>query len=565
MPRNWECDQLPIIQTRNDLKPQKKFSTARHATHTVARRSPRLHLCGAAWETLLQQVGAIHTEKEHQSDQCDQYYRMNDHPFYLFRSAARAILIRRSYLAILIMSGLTNHWLKRLTESRKPAYLTIPDLIEEDLATGRLRPRDRLPGLRDLADALHLNYTTIARAYAEARKRGLLDARAGSGTFVRGRTQTLPLAGGSSVEMSMNMPPEPPELAARLRESAASLLASTDPYRLLRYQDFGGTPPDRAAGREWLKQRLPNCDEHTVLVSPGIHSVLVALVSQLTRAGQTICLDTLAYPGIKAIASQLGVRLQGLARDEEGPLPHAFEALCKSERPAAFYCNPTLQNPSTLTLSTIRREALVDVALRYNVPIIEDDAYAMLPQTSPEPLATLAPELTFYMTGFAKTLGAGLRIAYVSAPTARHAQRIAGALRATTVMPSAFTSALATQWINDGIAHEMLSAIRAEANARQAIASQELEAWHFDAHPNGFHLWLPIPQPCHWSAPELALQLRNRGIAAVAGVAFSTDGNPPNAIRVCLGGPQDRNDCREALRQIADMLDDPHQLHMPMM
>jgi DNA-binding transcriptional MocR family regulator len=463
------------------------------------------------------------------------------------------------------MNGLTNHWLKRLTESRKPAYLTIPDLIEEDLASGRLRPRDRLPGLRDLADALKLNYTTVARAYAEARKRGLLDARAGSGTFVRGRTQTLPLAGGGSVEMSMNMPPEPPELAARLRESAACLLADTDPYRLLRYQDFGGTPADRAAGREWLRQRLPHCDENTVLVCPGIHSVLVALVSQLARAGDTICLDTLAYPGIKAIASQLNVRLQGLARDDEGPLPHAFEALCKSERPAAFYCNPTLQNPSTLTLSAIRREALVDVALRYNVPIIEDDAYAMLPQTGPAPLATLAPELTFYITGFAKTFGAGLRIAYVSLPTARQTQRIAGALRATTVMPSPFTSALATQWINDGTAHVMLSAIRAEANARQLIASQELEAWHHDAHPDGFHLWLRIPQQCNWSAPELALQLRNRGIGAVAGAAFSTDGNPPNAMRVCLGGPQDRDDCREALKQIADMLEDPHHLHMPMM
>ena len=84
------------------------------------------------------------------------------------------------------MASLTHHWIRKLTESRKPAYLLIPELIEEDLASGRLRPRDRLPGLRDLADELQLNYTTVARAYAEARKRGLLDSRAGSGTFVRG-------------------------------------------------------------------------------------------------------------------------------------------------------------------------------------------------------------------------------------------------------------------------------------------------------------------------------------------------------------------------------------------
>jgi DNA-binding transcriptional MocR family regulator len=462
------------------------------------------------------------------------------------------------------MNQPAHHWIRKLEESRKPAYLTIPDLIEEDLASGRLRPRDRLPGLRDLADLLSLNYTTIARAYAEARKRGLLDARAGSGTFVRGRTQTLPLAGGSSVEMSMNMPPEPPALAARLRESAASLMRGADPYQLLRYQDFGGTAADRAAGREWLRARVPDCDVDTVLVCPGIHGALVALVSQLARPGEMICLDSLAYPGIKAIASQLGVRLQALPRDEDGPLPHAFEALCKSEKPGGFYCNPTLQNPSTLTLTRQRREALADVALRYNVPIIEDEPYGMLPPDAPPAMAALAPELTYHVTGLSKTLGAGLRIGYLKAPTPRQTQRIAGALRATTVMPSPFTVLLATRWIDDGTAADVLVAIRNEASARQAIAVDELREFAFDADPNGFHLWLPVPPMCDWSASELALQLRNQGIGAVAGAAFSTDGNPPNALRLCLGGPQGREDCREAVRRVADMLADPHHLHVTM-
>ncbi len=461
------------------------------------------------------------------------------------------------------MSSPTHHWIKRLAEIRKPAYLAIPDLIEEDLATGRLRPRDRLPGLRDLADELSLNYTTVARAYAEAKKRGLLDARAGSGTFVRGRTVTLPLSGGSSIEMTMNTPPEPADYAAHLRESAARLMANSDPYQLLRYQDFGGTPADKAAGAEWLRRRLTHCSPDNVLVCPGIHSALVALVSQLASQGATICLDTLAYPGIKAIAAQLGVRLQALARDDEGPLAHSFEALCKTDKPAALYCNPTLQNPSTLTLTRRRREALADVALRYSVPIIEDDAYAMLPQQAPDTLASFAPELTYYITGMSKNLGAGLRVAYLHAPTPRQAQRLAGALRATTVMASPFTVSLATQWVADGTAQEMLSAIRSESKARQAIAARVLGASSYDAHPDGFHLWLRIPREGGWSASELALQLRSQGIAAVAGAAFSTDGNPPDAMRVCLGGSKNRSECERALRVIAETLEHPHLLHSP--
>ncbi len=307
------------------------------------------------------------------------------------------------------MNSPTHHWIKRLADIRKPAYLAIPDLIEEDLATGRLRPRDRLPGLRDLAEELALNYTTVARAYAEARKRGLLDSRAGSGTFVRGRTATLPLAGGSSIEMSMNTPPEPPDYATRLRDSAARLMAACDPYQLLRYQDFGGSAADKDAGAEWLKRRVPHCDAQNVLVCPGIHSALVALVSQLARPGGTICLDYARLP-----------RHQGDRRATRRAPAGACRATTKarSRMPSKRSARPTnrarsiairrLQNPSTLTLTHKRREALADVALRYSVPIIEDDAYAMLPQSAPDALASLRAGTDLLRDGIIEELRRGL-------------------------------------------------------------------------------------------------------------------------------------------------------------
>ena len=98
-----------------------------------------------------------------------------------------------------------------------------------------------------------------------------------------------------------------------------------------------------------------------------------------------------------------------------------------------------------------------------------------------------------------------------------------------------------------------------------AIATRVLGEWSYDAHPDGFHLWLPIAGVGGWSSSELALQLRNQGIAAVASAAFSTDGNPPNALRVCLGGSKNREECEEALRIIAETLEHPHHLHSAIM
>ncbi len=457
------------------------------------------------------------------------------------------------------------HWRRRLEAGQQPAYLLIAELIAEDLKNGRLSPRDRLPTLRELATALNLNYTTVARAYAEARKRGLIDSRPGTGTRVRGSSPGLPLRGGSGAEMSMNMPPEPEDAAllARMHDSAAALMAQADLSSLLRYQDFGGSAADKAAGVAWLKPLLPHADTRRLLVCPGIHSVLAALMSLLARPGELICVEALAYPGLKAMATQLGVVLHALPLDEEGLSAEAFEQACKTLKPRALVFTPTLHNPTTLTTSRARREALADVALRYAVPVVEDDAYGMLPQQGLPPLATLAPELTYYVTGFSKCLGAGLRVAYVSAPGERQAQRLAGALRATTVMASPVTVTLATRWVEDGTAAMVLQAIRSESEARQALAHHHLARHGLPGPAEGFHLWLPLAQ--RWSVVELASYLRTRGVGVVASAAFATDADPPDAVRICLGGPMNRDGCGAALRLIADTLDHPGHPHATVM
>jgi len=459
------------------------------------------------------------------------------------------------------MPHLAARWRRRIESVDRPAYLLIPDLIAEDLRDGHLTARERLPTLRDLAQALALNYTTVARAYAEARRRGLIDSRAGTGSFVRGQDRSLPLRNGTGAEMTMNLPPEPADaaLVAKLRDSAAEVMAGADLYGLLRYQDFGGTPEDREAAVHWLRRRISGIGTSRVLVCPGIHSVLTALISQLARPGEMICVDSLAYPGLKAIAAQLGVKLHAIGLDENGPDVGAFEHACKTLKPKAVYCNPTLLNPTTATMSVARREALADVALRFSVPIIEDDAYAMLPRRKLPPVATFAPELTYYITGFSKCLGAGLRSAYVCAPNERTSQRLAGALRATTVMASPVTNAMVTHWVQDGTAEAVLAAVRDESIARHELAQKHLGRYGIAAQPEGFHLWLPLTSA--WSPVEFASYLRLQGVGVVASAAFSTDGNPPDAVRVCLGGPIGLDDCERALQLIAETIEHPLHPH----
>ena len=76
-------------------------------------------------------------------------------------------------------------WAPVLQGREGPKYLAIADAIAADVAAGRLAPGDRLPPQRDLAGRLALDFTTVARGYVEAGKRGLVESVVGRGTFIR--------------------------------------------------------------------------------------------------------------------------------------------------------------------------------------------------------------------------------------------------------------------------------------------------------------------------------------------------------------------------------------------
>lgn len=467
-------------------------------------------------------------------------------------------------------------WLPLIRTSEKPRYLAIADVIAEDLRNGRLAPGDRLPPQRALADALELDFTTIARGYNEAQRRGLIESRVGNGTFVRGPAPAVgdaeaarepvaqpvapcqPAVRGPrrrrAADLSMNLPPEieDPALLARMRQGLTEV--AEDLVDLLRYQEFGGLPEERQAGADWLARRGLTAPVERLLVCPGTHSALLAVLGSLAKAGDVLCAEALAYPGLRGLAAQLGLELVGLPMDGEGILPDAFAEVCRTRAPKALYCNPTLNNPTTITSPADRRKALIEVARRHNVAIIEDDAYGALPVGGPPPLAALAPDLVFHIGGLSKSLGAGLRIAYLVVPEARRIWQLSAYLRATTVMASPLTAALATRWITDGTADAMLDAVRAEAAARQRVARALLPVTDTGSKPEAFHLWLPLPPD--WSRSSFAATLRAADIGIVVSDAFAVSGPPPEAVRVCLGGGS-AADIRSGLDKIAHTLSQP--------
>jgi DNA-binding transcriptional MocR family regulator len=454
-------------------------------------------------------------------------------------------------------------WHTTLDRSAGPLYRCIADAIARAVARGDLKPGDRLPPHRILAVELGVDLTTVTRAYTEARRRGLLDATVGSGTFVSaGIRAGMALAGGEPpplVDMSMNLPPQPgdPTLRALLQDGLAELLRDADIATLMAYRAGAGSVADRTAGAAWLSPVLGEVDPDRVLVCPGAQSALTAVLTAIARPGDAVITEPQSYPGFLALAAHLDIRLVGVPVDGDGILPAELERACRRIRPKAVYCIPTIQNPTTATMPLERRHALAEIAHRFQVPVIEDDPYGLLTRAAPAALASMAAGACYVGT-LSKIASPGLRTAYLVAPDRHQAGRLAGAVRATSLSTVPLMTSLVTSWLCDGTAARLRDAIRVEATARMALARQILPEGSLRAHPEGLHAWLTLP--AHWHRGDFCAHVRRLGVALVPSDAFTVETHAPeagrpipvaNAVRIAIGAAADRDGLRRALSAVA--------------
>lgn len=445
-------------------------------------------------------------------------------------------------------------WLPDLKGRSGAVYRALHQAIEEAIGAGTLQPGDRLPTHRMLAEALGVDLTTVTRGYAEAQRHGLVEATVGRGTFVRA---DAPMQRGGKrtalVDMTMNLPPLPadPTLRNLVQDGITRLFRQQDTASLLSYRWGAGSAEERAAGAAWLQPTLGVVDPARVLLCAGAQSALLAVMSSLARPGDLVLAERIAYPGVRALTAQLNLRLGAVDMDGQGMLPDALDVACRERAPRLIYCNPTIQNPTTATMSEARRQAIVDVARRHGVPVLEDDTYGLLPAVRIPALAALAPDLVHHVATTAKTLSPSLRIAYAVVPGEAEASRIMAALRATSLMASGLLSGLVTMWIRSGQAGELLAAIRAETSLRQSIARGILGD-DAAAHPEGLHVWLTLPP--HWRSADFTVYVRHRGLAVVPCSAFASEGPAPNAVRISLGAASSPGVLEEALKPLPSVL-----------
>lgn len=440
-------------------------------------------------------------------------------------------------------------WLPRLAGNKGPRFLQIADALQAAVADGSLRPGDRLPPQRQLAAQLDVDLTTVTRAYDEARRRNLLEGRGARGTYVAAPKVELT----SVLDLSMNTPPPPDgvDFDDLMKQGLSQVLMRADNELLMTYHLGGGSDSDRKAGASWLAPMFGHLDSAQLVVCPGAQAAIAALILALTRPGDVILAEPTTYPGLRAAATQFGRRIIAVETDRHGMLPGMLEEACRRHEPGLVYLNPTLQNPTAITMPERRRRELAGIAKRCNVRIVEDDPYWLLADAPPPPIATFAPDHVYYISTLSKCLTPGLRVAFVLVRDPHERERFLAALRSFALMAAPLTAALATQWILDGSADGLLKGVCKEARLRHRMA-RDILAGRYSGLGDGLHVWLELP--AYWNSAQLARAADSYGIAVTPAEAFATGSGAVNAIRISLGSIKDRARLQAGLQRLSHLL-----------
>ena len=342
------------------------------------------------------------------------------------------------------------------------------------------------------------------------------------------------------------------KLAATLKSLADSgnLIES-----VLRYTPQPGMlEPHQIASAEWLKQWIPDVDKERVFLTNGAQHALALACLSAAVPGETVIAENLAWFGIKAIARSFGINLQGVEMDTEGVVPEALEALCREYTPRALFCSPTLQNPTTATMSLARREAIVNIARKYDLIIVEDGVFDYLAKSTPPALTTLAPDRAFYISSVSKSIGAGLRSGLMYIPE-RMFDQVAGHNRAMLICVPPLMCDIISTWFMDGSARSMVEWQCAEFSMRRKFAHEAFKdiatikceaSW----------VWIDLPEP--WTPGQFAATAAELGINIWPSERFTIGRTlPPHSVRISLGGFGSRSDIERALGQLAECLTKP--------
>lgn len=449
-------------------------------------------------------------------------------------------------------------WIPDISKADGPIYVAIANAIEEDIGAGVLGRGDRLPPQRELAYQLGVTLGTVTRAYREAERRRLLRGETGRGTYVAPETQAVsPLVpleeDDPSYDLGRNF--AYPHLNPDLSQGLVRLSRTPGISRLNGFAPSEGLRAHRETGALLFEKFGLEADPDQVALTCGAQHGIQVVLQALFRPGDAVAVDAFTYPSILNSAPHLGLRLVPVAasRTSDGFFgamkPEALEEAVRQQGVKGVFLMPNMQNPTTHTMTLAEREALVEVARRCDIKIIEDDPYTLFVTERLPAFGALAPERTASIASISKLISPGSRIGFVHVPGA-YRGAVRNLIGESTWMASPITAELIAGWVRDGTLEKALAAKRWANRKRFELAADRFGRDNLQGMDEKVFGWLRLPENLDPDVVEAALS--HQDVTVLAARHFQAGGQASAPyLRITFGSIADDDAYREAIDRVA--------------
>jgi 2-aminoadipate transaminase len=383
--------------------------------------------------------------------------------------------------------------------------------------------------------------------------------RAGAG---EGLVAILALAGARDVISFAGGFPDPATFpGAAVAEILAELVERGDDSAF-QYSPTQGLPGPRdfvADRLERLEGRRPG-DAELMLTSGAIEALELVGKAFLDR-GDRVVVEAPTYLGAVMAFQGFEARVVGVPVDDEGLVVDELERLLAAKpAPKLLYTIPDHQNPTGVSLSPERREALVELARRRGLLIVEDVAYRELSfgDERPRSLWALTPDVVVQAGTFSKTFFPGVRLGWAAGP-AEVVSKLVWAKQNTDQCAGALGQRLLEEYGRRGLLDEGVAAARVLYRARRDALLSALErelggiaGWTRPG--GGFFAWVELPPAV--DAVLLAERALEAGVAVVPGPPFFAEGGGERELRLSFSRVTEE-EIDEGMARLAGLLTAP--------
>jgi DNA-binding transcriptional MocR family regulator len=445
-------------------------------------------------------------------------------------------------------------------------YEAVADSISGMIASGTLRPGERVPSVRRLSTQRRVSISTVLKAYEVLETRGMIEARPNAGYYVRHRA---PFA----EEPFTSQPPPAPQLVGisalvqevldarkpgvvsfgaacpshelmptRKLQRVLSSVARRRPTSLTQYV----LPP----GNEELRRQIArhaldfgcNLAAKDIIVTNGAMEAMNLCVRAVAKPGDTIALESPTYFGLLQICESLGIKaLEIPTHPREGISLDAMEFALERSKVAAVALMANAQNPLGFTMPDENKKRLARMLDKHRVPLIEDDVYGDIYYGERRPLPVKAFDRSgnvMLCSSFTKTVAPGFRLGWV-APGRWHAQVQMLKFINSVGSPEALQLTVAEFLSNGGYERQLRSlrkAFREQVAHVCAAVSEYFPAGTRITRPaGGFIIWVELPEGS--DSVGLFRQAMKHNISFGPGVLFSASDRYRNCMRMGCAEP----------------------------